>query len=193
MFLDRDGVVNRRPPAGTYVTYVAEFDVLAGVPEAIRRLNDTGFLVCVVTNQRGLALKALSEGALTGIHAEFGRRLSVAGAALAGVYVCPHDLDAGCACRKPRPGLLVQAAAEHGIDLSLSWMIGDSESDILAGKRARCRTIFIGTAAPRGGAEAIPDFVAPDLPRAVDLIMRTVAEGAGDPPASVRGDGPVGR
>lgn len=193
VFLDRDGVVNRRPPAGTYVTRVDEFDILLGAPGAIRRLNDAGFLVCLVTNQQGLALNALSEAGLRGIHVELERILSSAGARLAGIYVCPHDLEACCECRKPRPGMLLRATAENGIDLHRSWMIGDSESDIQAGKQARCRTILIrGGGALSGDAEVVPDFVVEDLPRAVDLILATSPEAGGGPEAFARAKGSGG-
>ena len=115
------------------------------------------------------------------------------GARLAGIYVCPHDIDATCDCRKPRPGLLLRAAAEHGIDLPRSWMIGDSDSDVLAGRRAHCRTIRVGRDAGSGDAEAVPDLVAENLPRAVDLITTALTEAGGAPPACVRAEGRGGR
>lgn len=192
MFLDRDGLINRRPPVGTYVTRIEEFEILQGVPEAIRRLNDAGFPVFVVTNQRGLALRAMSGATVRRIHAELERALRRTGARLAGIYVCPHDVDAGCDCRKPQPGLLLRAAAKHGIDLRRSWMIGDSESDVLAGKRARCRTIRAGGDGGPAEAEAVPDFVAANLPQAVDLITTTLTEAGGAPPACMRAEGPGG-
>jgi D-glycero-D-manno-heptose 1,7-bisphosphate phosphatase len=142
-FLDRDGVINKRAPGDGYITRPQEFELLPGVAEAIALLNRAGFLVIVVTNQRGIARGLYSQSDLAQIHAKMKNDLAAAGAHLDAIYFCPHDREPPCDCRKPSPGMLLTAAAEHDIDLSNSWMIGDSDSDREAGRRAGCRTITI--------------------------------------------------
>ncbi len=145
IFLDRDGVINEKMPEGEYVSSPEEFRLLPGAVEAIRRLNDAGYLVLVVTNQRGIARGELTEADLTAIHEKLTTALHAAGAHLDGIYVCPHE-KGSCDCRKPKPGLLLQAKADFPqIDFSQSVMIGDSESDIQAGQAVGCgRCIRIG-------------------------------------------------
>lgn len=142
-FLDRDGVINKRAPGEGYITRPEDFQLLPGVPEAIAFLNRAGFLVVVVTNQRGIARGLYSLSGLSQIHNKMNSDLAAAGARLDAVYFCPHDKEPPCACRKPAPGMLLTAAAELHIDLPSSWMIGDSGSDREAGIRAGCRTITI--------------------------------------------------
>jgi D-glycero-D-manno-heptose 1,7-bisphosphate phosphatase len=146
VFLDRDGVINKRAPGDGYITRAEDFELLPSVAEAIALLNRAGFLVVVVTNQRGIARGLYSEANLAQIHTKMTRSLAAVGARLDAIYFCPHDKEPPCACRKPAPGMLLTAAAEHQIDLPNSWMIGDSESDSEAGTRAGCRTITISTA-----------------------------------------------
>ena len=94
------------------------------------------------------------------------------GAVIDGIYYCPHDIEDHCGCRKPEPGMLLKAAREHDIDLGRSWMIGDSESDIKAGRRARCKTILIGSSPLNDTSEGIePDLVAKSLAEAVDKLL----------------------
>jgi histidinol-phosphate phosphatase family protein len=148
VFLDRDGVINKRAPGDGYITCSQEFELLPGVTEAIALLNRAGFLVIVVTNQRGVARGLYSQSDLTQIHSKMKNDLAVAGAHLDAIYFCPHDREPPCDCRKPAPGMLLTAAAEHHIDLPNSWMIGDSDTDREAGCRAGCRTITISTQTP---------------------------------------------
>ncbi|MBO0728396.1 MAG: HAD family hydrolase [Acidimicrobiaceae bacterium] len=141
VFLDRDGVLNQaivrdgRPFAPRSLS---ELTVLPEAPPACRSLRNEGFLIIVVTNQPELSRGSLDAGTLEALHAALGRRV-----ALDGIYVCPHDDRQRCACRKPAPGLLLQAAAENDIDLGRSFLVGDRWRDIEAGQRAGCRTIFI--------------------------------------------------
>lgn len=184
VFLDRDGVlVHDRG----YLVSVDELDVMPGVPAAMRSLGDAGFRLVVVTNQAVIARGMIDEPALAAIHAALEARLRESGApALDAVFACPHHPDAfveayriACDCRKPRPGSLRRAAVEHGIDLAASFMVGDRPSDILAGKRAGCRTVLIDGPHRHDPAiiigdppeEAEPDHVAADLSAAAAWIL----------------------
>lgn len=152
IFLDRDGTINK------YVGYLRtpeQFELLEGVGEAIRKINFSGYLAIVVTNQPVIARGEVTVDGLQQIHNKMETMLGKEGAYLDGVYYCPHHPDKGfageveelkivCECRKPKAGLLLQAAKDFNIDLSQSWMIGDSENDVLAGKNAGCKTALIG-------------------------------------------------
>ena len=134
-FLDRDGVLNHRIIDG-YVTSPAELEMLPHVAEAARRLRAAGYALVVVTNQRGIARGLMSAKDVEAVNAELAAHFEQAGAPLAGIYVCPHERDVGCLCRKPAPGMLLQAARELDLDLSASLLIGDSESDLGAAEAA---------------------------------------------------------
>jgi D-glycero-D-manno-heptose 1,7-bisphosphate phosphatase len=143
LFLDRDGVLNRKMPEGHYVTSVGDFQPLPGVPEAIARLNRAGLRVIVVTNQRGVALGLYTSDDVRRIHADFQRLLALHAAHIDAFYVCPHDKHQ-CECRKPLTGLFDQARADFPeIDAATSLMIGDSLSDIEFGHRLGMTTVFI--------------------------------------------------
>lgn len=151
VFLDRDGTINK------YVGYlrdVAEMELLPGAASAIRRLNQAGYLVIVVTNQPVIARGELSWDGLRRIHNKMETLLGQEGAYVDAIYVCPHHTDKGfpgerpeykidCDCRKPRPGLLLRAAADYNIDLATSYMAGDSWQDVAAGEAAGCRRCFL--------------------------------------------------
>lgn len=153
VFLDRDGTVNK------YVGFLKDiesFELLPEVVEAIRRFNAEGYLVIVVTNQPVIARGEVKVEQLKEIHNKMETLLGEGGAYVDAIYYCPHhphsgyegeipELKIDCECRKPKPGMLLKAAQEFNIDLAQSWMIGDSENDILAGKEAGTRTILIGT------------------------------------------------
>jgi D-glycero-D-manno-heptose 1,7-bisphosphate phosphatase len=167
-FLDRDGVINQAivragkpyPPQN-----LSELVVLAGVPDAIARLRQAGYLALVVTNQPDVARGATSRSTVQEINSRLSAELG-----LDGMYVCWHDDADDCNCRKPRPGLLFDAAREHGVDLSRSFMIGDRWRDIAAGQRAGCRTIWID----RRYNENPPtraDYTTDGLPAAVEWIL----------------------
>jgi D-glycero-D-manno-heptose 1,7-bisphosphate phosphatase len=159
VFLDRDGVLNARPPEHEYVMSADQFDWLPGAREAVVQLKRAGWKVAVVSNQRGVARGLVSPETLAEIEERMQADLGP-GAALDGFFYCPHDLDESCDCRKPRPGLIVRAAAELGVEPGGSWMIGDDESDIAAGRAAGCSTILI---APDCDSTDAPDLVEPDL------------------------------
>lgn len=151
IFLDRDGTINK------YVGYLRtpeQFELLEGAGEAIRKINLSGYLAIVVTNQPVIARGEVTVDGLQQIHNKMETMLGKEGAYLDGVYYCPHHPDKGfagevgelkivCECRKPKAGLLLQAAKDFNIDLSQSWMIGDSENDVLTGKNAGCKTALI--------------------------------------------------
>ena len=140
VFLDRDGVINQKPKEGEYITSWDDFHILSGVADAIALLNQAGYKVVVVTNQRCVAKDQLSVTNLETIHEQMSQALSRAGAKLDGIYYCPHDYKPPCNCRKPAPGMLLEAARIHSIALGSSWMIGDSEIDMKAGVNAGCKT-----------------------------------------------------
>lgn len=151
VFLDRDGVINRafirdgipHPP-----TTFADLEILPNVPEVLRELKMHGYLLVVVTNQPDVARGTSSRELVDAIH----RQLKT-GLGLDAVFTCFHDDADRCACRKPSPGLLLQAAQELEIDLQSSFMVGDRWRDVEAGRRAGCRTFFIDC----GYAEKQPD------------------------------------
>ena len=137
-FLDRDGTINEKAPEGDYITTPDRLTLLPGAAHAIRRLNDAGALVIVVTNQRGIALGRMTEADLIDVHAQLRSLLEKqAGARLDAIFHCPHDAGA-CHCRKPAPGLIYQARAwRPEIDLARSIIIGDSRTDSAAGRAGR--------------------------------------------------------
>ena len=152
IFLDRDGTINK------YVGFlrnIDDFGLLPGVTEAIRKINSSGYLAIVVTNQPVIARGEVTFEQLDEIHNKMETLLGQEGAYLDAIYFCPHHPDKGfdgevpelkidCECRKPKPGMLLKAAEDFNIDLSSSWMIGDGNHDIGAGKNAGCHTALIG-------------------------------------------------
>lgn len=142
VFLDRDGVINVKAPEGDYIKSWGEFHFLPGVIDAIRLLNDNNYRVIIITNQRGIARHMMTMQNLHEIHSSMEEELHRHGAHIDGIYVCPHEKGT-CHCRKPEIGLFLQAEKEFPIDKSKSWMIGDSESDIEAGRNYGIRTIAV--------------------------------------------------
>lgn len=152
IFLDRDGTINR------YVGFLRsedEFELLPGVAEAIGKLNAAGYLVVVVTNQPVIARGEVTVAQLQNIHNKMETLLGLEGVFVDAIYYCPHhphkgyegeipELKFDCDCRKPKPGMLMQAAQDLNIDLAASWMVGDGENDVKAGIAAGCRTALIG-------------------------------------------------
>jgi D-glycero-D-manno-heptose 1,7-bisphosphate phosphatase len=176
VFLDRDGVLNEKAPEGQYITRWEDFHVLAGVPAALRRLNEAGLRVVVVSNQRGIANGLYTVADVESIHAAFQQLLNGAGARIDGFFICPHDKEE-CNCRKPLPGLFDQAVAQFpGITAAASVMIGDAPSDIEFGRRLGMRTIFIEVdphlRAPRTEEAAkLADLRCASLQQAVEALL----------------------
>lgn len=152
IFLDRDGTINK------YVGFLKseeEFELLGGVSEAIKKINSSGYLAIVITNQPVIARGEVTFAGLEEIHNKMETLLGQDGAYLDGIYFCPHhphkgyagevpELKFDCECRKPKAGMLLKAAKDFNIDLSQSWMIGDGENDVLCGINAGCKTAAIG-------------------------------------------------
>src|SRR5690349_11793471 len=113
VFLDRDGVINRKAPEGDYIGAWEEVQFIEGAIEAVASLNRAGYKVFVVTNQRGIATKKVKLENLLDIHLRIQQEFTRAGAVISQIYYCPHDLSAKCSCRKPQPGMLRRAAREH--------------------------------------------------------------------------------
>ncbi len=143
VFLDRDGVINRKLPEGHYVTRWEEFELLPGVAETIAGWNRLGRRVIVVSNQRGVALGVMTEAELQGIHDRLRAELARDGARLDAIYYCPHHRDE-CECRKPRTGMIEAAFRDFsGAGPENSVLIGDSLSDMECGRAVGMATIFI--------------------------------------------------
>ena len=176
VFLDRDGVVNRKPPEDEFIRDWQSFELLPAVPESIARLNNAGVKVIVVTNQRGIALGHLSEDDLHVLHRELQRFLSDWGAHIDAIFYCPHDRNA-CNCRKPKPGLFVKAFREFPqAGPNNSVVIGDSISDIEAGRNLGMPTIFVrgNPQTQKSGAleaESLADATVHSLQEAVSLLL----------------------
>jgi D-glycero-D-manno-heptose 1,7-bisphosphate phosphatase len=152
VFFDRDGIVNEPPGAG-YVERWADFRLLPEFVEALRTALRHGYVAVIVTNQRGVALGRMTRETVEEIHTNLRSQLrSMHGLDVLDIFYCPHDRDE-CECRKPKPGMLLAAAERHGIDVASSWMVGDNEKDVEAGRAAGCRTIFVGSGNPASGAD----------------------------------------
>lgn len=175
IFLDRDGTINK------YVGFlrnINDFELIDGVAEAIRKINESGYLAVVVTNQPAIARGEVSFEELEEIHNKMETLLGKEGAYLDAIYYCPHhphkgyegerpELKIDCDCRKPKPGMLLKAAADFNIDLSRSWMVGDGENDVKAGLNAGCKTALIGQSKDNIGqlvsAKSLLEFVKSEL------------------------------
>lgn len=143
IFLDRDGVINVKLPPDQYVSDPSQFNLLPDVAEALAIFRGLGYVLVLVTNQRGIGRGFMSESDLENVHAFMEGELSKRGARLDALYHCPHDSWEECLCRKPAPGMVLAAAEDFQIDLAVSYMVGDSASDIEAGRRAGTRTVRI--------------------------------------------------
>lgn len=167
VFLDRDGVINRAvvrsgkpyPPANA-----AELEILPRVPEALNRIREAGFISIVVTNQPDVARGTTSMADVEAINMALAKNL-----AIDEFSVCYHDSGDNCECRKPKPGMLLQAAKKWDIDLATSYMVGDRWRDVEAGQRAGCRTIFIDYGYDEKQPEQC-DYRATSLWEAADII-----------------------
>lgn len=186
VFLDRDGVIIEDR---NLLVNAADIHILAGVPEALRRLRQHGFELLIISNQTVIARGLATEEDVNHINQELNRRLIAAsGAGVDSFYVCPHHPKAtlesyrvNCDCRKPKPGLILRAAKEHNLDLARSFVIGDRMTDVIAGARAGCRTVLVKTGRhgdpPIETSEPIdqtitPDWTCADLAAASDWILK---------------------
>ena len=167
VFLDRDGVINRRIVDG-YVTRWGEFQFLEGVVQSLVQLHQNGFRLAVVTNQRGIHLGLMTLANVNHIHHKISKTVTKAGGSLNEFYVCPHGRAQGCGCRKPKSGLLDQAHHHRPVNWQQSFLVGDSETDITAGNRRGVTTIKIG----KGNASRA-DLIVADLVSATRYILGT--------------------
>lgn len=143
VFLDRDGVINKKAPKADYIKTWEEFEFLPGAVEAIRKLTEQGYEIYLISNQPGIARGMMTEGDLTGIHTNMIKRLEENKAKIKHIYCCLHGWDDGCECRKPKPGMFYQAGRENNLHLSKAVFIGDDERDVLAGEAAGIKTFLI--------------------------------------------------
>lgn len=178
-FLDRDGTLNVKPADGEYVEHPGSLELLPGAAEAVRTLNRAGIWTGIVTNQRGVSLGRMSIENLEAVHQRLTYLLGQHGACLDAIYTCPHGVDE-CDCRKPRPGMLLQAQSDFpALDFAQAAIVGDSPSDIQAGRALGLKTILlssVGTGAESASSDA--DFVVADLGEAASLLTQ-------NPPAFV--------
>lgn len=178
VLIDRDGTLNVEVH---YLHRIEDLVLVPGAIEAIRALNQAGYLVLVVTNQAGIARGYYDEAALHRLHDHLAQLLVAAGARLDGIFFCPHHPDFGspCNCRKPAPGMLLRAAAEHNLDLRRCWLVGDSAGDMGAGRAVGCRTLLVRTGygaqteamLDTADRSSRPDAIVDDIGAAVRLIL----------------------
>jgi len=174
VFLDKDGTLVDDVP---YNVDPALIRLTHGAGEGLRMLRDAGFRLFVVSNQSGVARGYFAEEALGPVEARVRELLGAQGVEIEAFRWCPHHPEGtieryrmACDCRKPRPGMITSLAAEHGIDLACSWMVGDTPADVEAGRLAGCRTIFVDGRADAGPGLA-PDHVVGDLAQAARIIV----------------------
>ncbi|MBI5250152.1 MAG: HAD family hydrolase [Desulfomonile tiedjei] len=159
IFLDRDGVINSKLPEDNYVSSVSAFEFLPGVFDALIVLQELGFILIVITNQRGIARGFMSEADLERVHSHMHSELQKHGICLEAIYHCPHEKSEFCDCRKPEPGMILTAGRDYDIDLSSSYMVGDSPSDTAAGRRAGVCSIRIGSDPDENAASAFESLL----------------------------------
>ncbi len=183
VFLDRDGTVNEQMG---YINHESRFHLLPGAAGAIKKLNDAGVPVVIVTNQSGIARGYFPENLLDRVHEIMNEKLAAEGAHVDAIYICPHHPEArqkkyrrDCNCRKPKTGLFIQAAEEMELDLPNSYVVGDRWSDLESAKNCKAAGILVLTGYGRGELEYAgevkdtqPAFVAEDLGAAVNWILQ---------------------
>jgi D-glycero-D-manno-heptose 1,7-bisphosphate phosphatase len=179
VFLDRDGVISENRP--DHVKSWDEFRFLPGAPEAIARLTRSQVQVFVITNQAIVNRQIVPVDVLEDMHQRMLRVIEAHGGQVVDIEYCPHRPDERCRCRKPRPGMILDLAAKHRLDLGEAVVIGDFLTDIEAGMAAGCRTILVLTGRGQEQLELLGDAertfaVAADLPGAVDLVLAGKSE-----------------
>lgn len=170
VFLDRDGIINRAVMRGGKPHPPASVDELEIIPAAVRSLRtlaEAGYLLLGVTNQPDVARGVQTREAVEAIHAYILRELPVRE-----IFACYHDDEDDCACRKPKPGLILQAAEKYDSDLSASWMVGDRWRDVLAGRAAGLKTVFVDYKYGESYRGAPADFIIEDVSALAEVILR---------------------
>jgi histidinol-phosphate phosphatase family protein len=148
ILLDRDGVLNKRPARGHYVGSWYEFEWLTGAKEALRLLKDAGYRVIVITNQAGVGLGVMTEEALLSLHRQMTVDVAREGGKIDAIYYCPHRREDDCMCRKPKPGMIVQAQHAFRLDLGRTLFVGDDETDAQAADAAGCLSALVSVEKP---------------------------------------------
>ncbi len=178
IFLDRDGVINKYPGDGLYVTSLRKFRFLPGAKKAIALLSENGFRIFVASNQAGVGKGTYSQKTLDAITTKMLEDIEQVGGKIEKVYYCTHRKEAGCACRKPKSGLLKQAAREFKFDLKKSYFIGDTIRDVLTAHAAGAKSILIFSGkeklANQKNWEAKPDYVFKDLLAAAKFLIKEI-------------------
>ena len=176
VFIDRDGTIAEEVG---YLNHVSRFRMFPFVATALRRLNEAGCPVIVVTNQSGVARGYFPESLVHEVHQRMMQQLAESGARIDAIYYCPHTPSENCNCRKPRTGMLERAAREHALDLRRSFVVGDRYADVELARNAQARAVLVRTGYGEGELawHAVkwptpPDFVAADLAEATDWILR---------------------
>ena len=144
IYLDRDGVINKKAREHDYIKCWEEFEFLPGALEALKILHESNYKIVLITNQRGIARKIMTVKSLEDIHNKMCQKIAESQGRVDGIYYCPHDYGE-CNCRKPDIGLFLESEKKYMPDKKKSWMIGDSSSDIKAGKAFGVNTLYIGT------------------------------------------------
>jgi len=168
IFLDRDGVINIDHG---YVGTVERFEFVPRAIEALKELADSDYLLIIITNQSGISKGYYSIEDFEKVMTYMNNELVAEEIQIDDMYFCMHDPDEKCNCRKPSPKMILDAAKKHDIDLSKSWMIGDKKADILCGKNAGCKTVFVKTNAKAGEKDGGADVIANDLFEGVEKIL----------------------
>ena len=168
VFIDRDGTIMEDC---VYCSDPKNVRLFPGVPEALRRLKSNGFKLIIITNQSGIGRGLFTVKQYRAVEAELLRQLGVG--LIDATYFCPDAPDEHCACRKPKPGMVVEATQEHQIDLSRSFLIGDSEIDVECAHNAGVRGIRVQTGLQPDMTGSMADWRADDLPAAVEIILGT--------------------
>jgi D-glycero-D-manno-heptose 1,7-bisphosphate phosphatase len=166
VFIDRDGTIIHD---ADYCSDPQQVRLLPRIAEALKRLKSQGFKLIIITNQSGIGRGFFSLEQYRAVEAEILRQLG--NDLVDATYFCPHLPDNGCDCRKPAAGMILQAAREHRVDLRRSFLIGDKESDVQCGRNAGVRTIRVRTGLDRETINSVADWVAEDLPEAVEVIL----------------------
>ena len=177
VFLDRDGTINIDHG---YLHKPEEVVLITGAAEAIRRLNELGVKVIIITNQSGVGRGYFREEDVRKVNIRLEALLSLEGAHIDGIYYCIHRPDEACSCRKPNGDLVVRAAGEHGVELSRSFVVGDKASDVELAWRCGARGVLVMTGLGPGELAKMarcPDHVAPDLREAVDWMIGEMEDG----------------
>ena len=176
IFLDRDGVINKDPGDGDYIKSWKEFEFWPGSVEAIKKLNEKGYEIFVISNQAGVGREIYSQASLDEITKNMLSEIEKQGGRIRSVSYCTHKPDAGCECRKPKTGMIKKATEGLDIDFKNTYFIGDSHRDVGAGNGMGCKTILLLTGKEESSDvknwEIRPDFIKSDLREAVEWILK---------------------